>query len=316
MSVIEGENKSLWIRRWVLGIGLMATSVLSVGCEGCSGLLEGPEARLQEDRTRSGKVGVLRGLEIAEEARSIAGSRARQKEERCQIGWDLENPFEVSFVFEIRRRGERERWWREEGSWRRDGGQRWTIESVVEFEDGPARSGVKERRVVAMEEGFLEFVDEQRAARSPRGSAGERWWRDEYGGRFQRMTELAEGTDANERGAAICDPNVEMGVEEGWMELWREGVESLDKRLETFAGDEGQRCRELQMEATIDGGSLEVVLQECHRSYEGAVEWGEVELVEVPLDESRVRIQHALEAWENEGWIEETDDLEESSGGE
>ncbi len=282
-------------------VAAMVLAVVGTGCQGCEAWLDGLEGRLQEDPTRKGKVGVWRGLEVAERARSVGMARAHQNDRRCHIGWQWEEAFEVAFEFEITAGDDGQRRWREEGTWHRDESGRWAIESAIAFRDGAKREGMRQRRVVATEDGFVELVGPERGMRSPVEGSAERWWRDEYGGRFEGLMALGSRGD---EAVFDCGPGVGGEGVSGWRELWPQESQVTVEVERDEKAKEGRRCRQLKLEVDAAKGPLRARLRECVAPYDGEVELGELRLVELERERGRQRIQEALEIWSEEAWIE------------
>lgn len=302
-------------------------AMLTIGCNGCGDpALERFEQWLRAHPDRPGKVGTVRALEVERTARRVVDERVRRGEGPCDIGWRLDEPFVLDFEVEIEVEGEpRDRWWTEEGTWRRDETGRWRLDNDISFGDGDGLRGERTRRLYADDEHFLEWLGSDAAVRHPPDGSVEEYWREAFGVRFGQLMELIderwgpEGAGQSARWTPggdhrACGPVATAGEAADWRPLLEGGARLVRARLEgSEVGDDAQSdgaCRQLEALYELRGDRrMTVRVRECIRDVDAApLKRPDVErLVDPTRDRQRAEVETQLDEWIEGELIESVD---------
>lgn len=295
---------------------VVSAAIAFAGCSGCQDeLLDRTEKWLRDDPERPGKVGTLRALEVRQQAAGVAEAGRRKVEGPCDIGWDIEKPFSVTFTLDIEVMGrEGDRRWREEGRWRRDAQGQWGIEVEVAFKEGEALEGQRKKKVRSDDDGFWEWLGPEVAIRHHPGSQAERFWKREFGSRFSTLAALYssgwEKADKGEDGIEIWRPGdqtywcgpVEWDDDgEAWSALFDARTDSTEVELETKSpkDETEERCRQIRAKHGLRGDeTMEVVFRECHQPEVEKITAPQADrVVEASRDRQRAHLQQVLKDW-------------------
>ncbi len=314
------------------GMRLVAVGALSVALAGCGNCtdswVDDVEQWARDNPERRGKVGTLRGLEVAQSAGEVADRRVRRGEGPCDIGWRLDEAFHLEFDLQIDvEHPRRDRSWSERGTWKRDDGGRWHLEVDVEFSDGVELSGQRTERVFSDDQGVWEWLGPEAVVRYEPESAAATSREKEYGTRFSGLMTL-HGEHWRPSGdgqpeswehwrpggttARACGPMPDYREFEGWGSLL--SARSTEHSAQISGGprdaiDEGQtgRCRRFRADHRLrNGGRMDVEYREClqesapetlHRPDVG-------EATDVRRTRDRHRLMNQFEAWIDEGLID------------
>ena len=275
---------SAWITPIIVILGAMA----SAGCSGCEDpLLDRVEHWLRDNPDRPGKVGTLRALEVSQTARSVADWRLTRGDVPCDIGWSLDEPFQIDFELhiEVEHPGWTRRW-EERGNWTRDRRGHWMIDAHAEFESAEGLRGERLYRVLVDDDGFWEWMGPDAVAHHKPDAKAAASWQGEYGGRFSGLMMLvsptwqrADGDQDTEQAwipggePRLCGP---IGARDG-RASWKPLLEARASRRRALIGaekipgaddsDDKRQCRYLEAHYALSaGGGLDIYLRECHRS--------------------------------------------------
>lgn len=289
---------------WVLCGGL--------GCTGCEQrMFDEFDNWLRHDPERAGKVGILRGLEVAQTAVDNIDQRRARGAGPCAIGWDVDESFALAYDFEIEvDHPRRTRHWAERGEWTQDGDGRWLLEADVEFEDGGELTGGRTVRLFSGREGFWEWMGPEVVARYRSRSAAERHWYREYRDRFATLVGVvSEGwqKDGDRRlvpggdRPPLCGPGTASDDRRSWRAM-------LDTRATLEAGaiiagpaESGVsgECRQLDATYRLGTvGELSMRFRECLQEPSEAVERPEIDgRVDVGRSVAEAEIAKQLDRW-------------------
>lgn len=281
---------------------------LGSGCSDCRQPSAAFEQWLGAGAQRSGKVGTLRGLEVAATARDVARQQAVIGDGPCNLGWRLDEPFLVDFELTIDVDGAGiSRQWHESGQWRQDGEGRWRITAEIDYSEGAASEGQRRVDVVAGDDGFYEFLAPGQPVRYARRGDVARWWRDEYAGRFVAL--MALGAD-QAPDAGPCGPVAVADEVAHWRPLLRAHGQVEEFDVTGFEeSTEGQQrpCRQGRLTMDLGGrGQMEVTLRECLAEPPESVALPPIErIIDGDRDRSRATAMAQLTQWIEAGWVDE-----------
>lgn len=301
-----------------VGMSLIAAAVVCAvavasGCSGCGDpVFDRVERWLRHEPGRAGKVGTLRGLEVAHRAREVARRRRSLGEGPCEIGWDIEEPFSVRYELEIDVEHRlRDRRWTERGRWQRDGAGRWLLETNIGFEDGPELQGQRTVRLYADEEGMWEWLGPETVARHPPDGGAQRHWRREFGGRFASLVGLVSDrwrVDGERRlvvgggDSPVCGPLATVEGVDPWGSMLqaRAGLVSAEITGPDPTGVDGaERCRRLRANYRLgDRGEMEIRFLECAEEPPDELQRPRADrTVDVERSGSRADVADLLQQW-------------------
>lgn len=281
---------------------------LGPGCSDCGRPAVEVEKWLGAGAQRSGKVGTLRGLEVAATARDVVRQQAVIGEGSCNLGWRLDEAFLVDFELTIDVDGAGiSRQWHEAGKWHRDDEGRWRIAADINYAEGAASGGQRRVDVVASDDGFYEFLAPGLPVRYARRGDVASWWRHEYAGRFVAL--MALGTD-QARDQGPCGPVVVADEIGHWRPLLRAHgqVQGFDVTgFEESTAGQQRPCRQVRLTMELrDGGQMEVALRECLAASPESVALPPIErILDGDRDRSRATAMAQLKQWIEAGWVDE-----------
>jgi len=303
--------------------------IVIAGCGDCTDRwVDDFENWARDNPERRGKVGTLRGLEVAQSAGEVAERRVRRGEGPCDIGWRLDEAFHLEFELEIDvEHPRRDRSWSERGAWKRDERGRWHLEVDVEFSDGVELRGQRAERLFSDDQGVWEWLGPEAVVRyEPESMAGTSREK-EYGTRFSALMALhgehwrqSSGGEPESwehwrpggRESRNCGPMVDSETFEGWDSLL--SARSTDHSAQISGGlgdalddEETGRCRRFRAEHRLrNGGRMDVEYREClAESAPPRLQRPEVdEATEVERTGDRQRLMNQFEAWIDEGLID------------
>ena len=305
-----------WTSRGVVGFAVVLLA--AGGCGGCEEeALNRVEERFREKPERPGKVGTLVGLEVVYQARDLAHQRMVGGDDFCDLGWDLDESFAVSFEFEVVvERSTSRRRWNEAGKWERDAQGQWLLQAGITFSEGDQPGGTREQLLFADNEGLWQWLGPEVVVYHQGPGDPTSWWEHSLAARFSSLVELVSKTwerpGGGERRVWIpggerrrCGPASAGPIVDGWSPILNARASLEGATLRTTDREEGhRRCRVLEADYRLRAGGGEMKLQyrECLQERPETLERPQAgRVIEGRRDRSALIARREFERWIDKG---------------
>lgn len=233
---------------------------------------ESLDRRFRVDPARTGKVGTYLGLQVLSNTRQLTRQMILKEDGPCQIGWNLNQAFELHHQIELTvRHGGSERRFHEKGQLQQNHDRDWHYLAHQDLQDGDLQTS-RSVQLLYTSDGLItwEGINVASRQRADESLASERL--QEMAGRFGALISLiSPGWDLRPDGSfgpgdsdVFCSPHTDLNARH-WRPLFSARSELQHARI----NNDG-RCRTLQAEFRLPWpGSMSLRLQECLQESSG-----------------------------------------------